>query len=71
MLHNFSFLDHLDTCGGLTLTGCQKPTQLLSHSLLSWTEEENRMEKFLGWDKHREITHQLLPQGKQTQLWEA
>ena len=42
----------------------------LSLSLLSSTGGENKMEKFTGQDKDREITYQLLSQTKQAGLGE-
>lgn len=49
-------------CGGLTLAGCQTPTQPLSHSLSSagGQAEENKMKKLLDWHEDREVEPLLI-----------
>jgi len=54
-----------------SLAGHQVPTQAapsLTH--LNWTGEKKYHKRLVGQDKDREITQQLLSQGKQTQLGE-
>jgi len=53
----------------LTLAGFQGPTKAaLSLPLLIWTGETKHNERPMGREKDREITQQLPPQAKQTQL---
>jgi len=53
------------------LAGCQMPTQPLHHSPPQQDEGEgNEMEKFMGQDKGREISHQFPSLAKQTRLGE-
>lgn len=46
-------------CGGLTLSDCQVPTKMLSHSPPQQDRERKYEEKFMNWDKDRVIAHQL------------
>lgn len=53
------------------VVGSPWPCQLFSHSTTStgWGGE-NKMKKCVDWDRDKEITYQLLPQAKQTELGE-
>lgn len=53
---------------GLTLLTARCPPNLLCQPFLNRTGRESKMEKHLGQDTYREITHQLLSQAKQTHL---
>jgi len=56
---------NLSGCGGLTLAGCQMPTQLLFHSPSATGQRgENNMGKVMGQDKYRKISNQLLSWSK-------
>jgi len=56
------------TCGGLTMAGCQMPTQQHSRSLSSTVQwEENKMKRLIGQDKDREMVYRLLAWAKQAQ----
>ena len=51
-----------------SLPGAHQATFLLH--LLNKTVGENKIKKIMGWDKDREITHQVPSQEKQTQIQE-
>lgn len=40
----------VDVWGGLTVVGCQVPTQPLAHPLSSAKQGENKREKLMGWE---------------------
>ena len=61
-IHQESF----EYCGGLALANSQMPSYLLTPSLnrTGGINRTNKKEKFISWEKDREIAYELLLQAK-------